>query len=329
MRGTIVAACLCALALTDVARAGTVARLPNESEIRAYGGVAVVSVLDRPREEYRLARVHDDGRVEPLPGVPPRAEPFDADVGPDSRGRPVVVYSRCADVVEPRGCDLVLHRIGRRGEVPVRTASTRAANETEPTVWRGRVAWASERDGRTTILTRSRLAARTLPARRVRRAATSYGVEQLELRARLLAAVTREDDGDLGTSFLRLHDLRSGGASPRTLRRVGTGMSGATIVGPAFTSDRLGWLVACFGDSGGCTQGPSAYDLRTHRTTTERGYRPRTGYAFVRGGTLEVGGGGDALGDDPLEDPDFPNACGEDAADRPLRCPVLFRPARR
>lgn len=208
------------LAAPAAARGEIVAHLSNESEIRAYGGVAAVSELNPDTRRYRLMRVHRDGRVVPLPGVPSRARPFDADVGPDSDGRPVVAYSR--------GGDLFLHRLGRR--------------------------------------------------------------------------------------------------HARVLRRVGFGMSGTEIVGPTFAGHRLGWLVACFGDPSGCSRGPSTFDLRTGRTTTERGYRPRTGYAFVRGGTLEVGGGGSELGDDPYEgheEPGYLNPCATD--DETATCPVIYR----
>jgi hypothetical protein len=67
--------------------------------VSAYGGVAVWSAFDPASKTYRL-RAYRGGHVSDVP-VPPRRSPFDADVGPDATGQPVVVYSRCR--VDPTG----------------------------------------------------------------------------------------------------------------------------------------------------------------------------------------------------------------------------------
>src|SRR5204862_3909085 len=66
----------------------------NTSAITAYGGQVVLSRLDPATNRWALVRWHG-GVIDTLP-VAQRAVPFDADAGSDRDGKPVVVYSRCA-----------------------------------------------------------------------------------------------------------------------------------------------------------------------------------------------------------------------------------------
>lgn len=318
-------------ALAPDAHADTVvAQLPNESAISASGDLAVVSVYG-PDDRYRLTRVHADGRLEPLPGIAPRAEPFDADVGTDGRGRPTIVYSRCARPrtyrdVSPVGCDVWLYQPGRAVESKIAVAGTPAMSEFEPTLSRGRLAWASARRGSVAVVTRQ-LVGRGA-ARGLRSFAGRNDVEHLELEGRRLAMAVRSDVGQSPTAIsLRLiDDVTARRPRARVLARHSSGEGGQTFVGPSFAGGRLGWLLACFGDPGGCRRGPSTYDLRTRKLTVEPAYRPRAGYALMPGGTLEVGGGGLELGDEPdVEEPDLPGPCDERPGDAGS-CPVIRRP---
>jgi hypothetical protein len=121
------------------------------SPISAYGGVVVWSSYDRSARRYVLRALHD-GNVVTLP-VGSRRSPFDADVGPDMAGEPVIVYSRCRHDVtggltfndlpkwgQAVGCDLYRfefsdrrpHRLG---------ASSRFRSEVLPSIWRGQLAF--------------------------------------------------------------------------------------------------------------------------------------------------------------------------------------------
>jgi hypothetical protein len=90
--------------------------------------------------------------------------PFDVDLGPDARGRPVAVYSRCPgereNALPVGGCDVYrLSLIGGR-EHKLRRVSTSRASEYAPTIWRGNVAYASATSGTRTRLMLLRRGAR-------------------------------------------------------------------------------------------------------------------------------------------------------------------------
>ena len=71
--------------------------LANETPVREYRGFVLFSRWDGGA--YHLSVLHA-GAVTDLP-VRPQSTPFDADVGPDSKGAPSAVFSLCDD-----SCDL-------------------------------------------------------------------------------------------------------------------------------------------------------------------------------------------------------------------------------
>lgn len=82
-------------ALPPVAGANeaTLDRLLRPSPVAAHETYAAWSRYDPARGRYRL--ILSDGLTQRVLRVRGRAVPFDADLGPDSRGRLNVVYSRC------------------------------------------------------------------------------------------------------------------------------------------------------------------------------------------------------------------------------------------
>lgn len=114
--------------------------------VSAYGGVAVWSSFDSASKSYRL-RVYRDGRVSDVP-VAPRRSPFDADVGPDRGGHPVIVYSRCRKD-EPgglnfnglpewafaRGCDVHRFRLTDGTDHVLAVARSTVRSEVTPSIW--------------------------------------------------------------------------------------------------------------------------------------------------------------------------------------------------
>ena len=138
-----------ALALAPPARAidVPVRKLPGAAGLTAYGGWVVWSARDATTGRWSLWRWHE-GRTRALPaGTQPL--PFDADAGPDRRGRPVVVFSRCTAVPAPAagqrelasGCDLWSLRLGGGRPRRLPGVSTRAASETRPAIWRDGLAF--------------------------------------------------------------------------------------------------------------------------------------------------------------------------------------------
>ncbi|MDA0171954.1 hypothetical protein OJ998_22830 [Solirubrobacter taibaiensis] len=105
------------------------ATVPGAERLSAYDGWIVLSVAG-PDQQRRLVTWHD-GVVAPL-NVRPNPDIFDHDVGPDTHGRPTVVYSRC--VRRPRGCDLFAVTLGEGVErrLPVSRART---SEFAPAIW--------------------------------------------------------------------------------------------------------------------------------------------------------------------------------------------------
>ena len=126
----------------------------------AHDGHVVLSKRDPQSGKWALVRWHA-GVVDVLP-VARRSVPFDADAGSDRAGKPVVVYSRCAqdpvleggslapapDWQTARGCDLYeLALTGAAVERKLDTASSKTKSETTPSMWRGSLAFARHADG--------------------------------------------------------------------------------------------------------------------------------------------------------------------------------------
>jgi hypothetical protein len=279
---TLLLALLALAAAAPVAGAGTVARPGAATDVREYQGTLVFSRYDAATREYRLAIRRPGAAPEDVP-VAPADRPFHADIGPDSAGRPQLVYERC-----PETCDLFVYSLGGTGgERAVRNANDPERPDTVPTVWKGRIAWAriygEQRDRRVVVYTKALTAPRSQRSRRlpgvpVRRcgdvdricaATAGRAVQALELWGNNLAqTVTYECRGCSGTAQheLRLVDVARGASSMVAFQVVG--LSGQQLVGPSFHNGWLGWYKACFGDPEGCrgtAHGPFRYGLR-HRT---------------------------------------------------------------
>jgi hypothetical protein len=150
----------------------------------AYGGHVVWSEGVAPRRHV-LMRWHA-GRVDRLP-VAARAVPFDVDLGPDARGRPVAVYSRCPGETETSapvgGCDVYRLPLQRGRERRIRRASTATSSEYAPAIWRGNLAYASSTTaaGPAAVMLLRRGARRPIALRRQARGAGAGRVGDVDL----------------------------------------------------------------------------------------------------------------------------------------------------
>ena len=127
--------------------------LPNAAQaLSAYGGYVVFSQSDANQSDWKLMVWHA-GRVSALP-VTSRSIPFDADVGPDARGRPAVVYSHCTSDPTPyqlypmpdwtfaSGCRIYeLSLLGGREQLVKRIYAFGSSDST-PSIWMGAIAFA-------------------------------------------------------------------------------------------------------------------------------------------------------------------------------------------
>jgi hypothetical protein len=270
-------AALAALALPALASAATVATPGAPTGVREFAGTIVFSQFDPSVSRYFLS-VRSSGAAAPeLLPVASSARAFDADIGPDSTGKPELIYQRCAeDAGAPHGCDLFVYALdGSTGERPVRNANDPDHNDTNPTLWRGRIAWVRDygqgSEPNPIVYTKSLTAPRSQPSkrlpgvpqsrtgdvdRRVSGPTTGRTVQDLELWGRNLALAVSYGCGGcsgIDQSELRLDDLETGRAQQVAFQVVG--LSGQTLVGPSFFSGRLAWYKACLGDPGGCRQG--------------------------------------------------------------------------
>jgi hypothetical protein len=290
----ILAATLAALAAVPAAaHAETVASPGAATAVKEYAGTIVFSHLDRTTNQWFLT-VRRAGAAAPerLP-IAPSGRPFDADIGPDAAGRPELVYSRCSSPPGvPSGCDLFVYSLdGATGERPVRNANDPDHNDANPTLWRGRIAWARDYgtpdEPNPIVYTKALTAPRSQPSRRLpgvpqrrtgdveRVSGPTSGrtVQDLELWGENLALTVSygcRGCAGIDQSELRLDDLGDGSARQVAFQVVG--LSGQTLVGPSFFNGRLGWYRACLGDPSGCVGGrggPFRYSLRSR--TYQRG----------------------------------------------------------
>ena len=146
MRRLLLAAAVAVLALPSTARADTVAAPSAATAVKEYAGTIVFSELDRTTNQWFLTVRRAGAAAPERLHVAPSGRPFDADIGPDSAGRPALVYSRCSNPPGvPSGCDLFVSSLdGATGERPVRNANDPDHNDTNATIWRGRIAWARD-----------------------------------------------------------------------------------------------------------------------------------------------------------------------------------------
>ncbi len=120
--------------------------------VSSYGDVTVWSSFDAPSSTYVL-KMDRGGQVTTLP-LAPRRTSFDADVGPDAAGQPVVVYSRCRQDTGgglpfdglpswnlARACDIYRFRPADGTIRRIKIASSSTRSEVLPSIWRDRLAF--------------------------------------------------------------------------------------------------------------------------------------------------------------------------------------------
>jgi hypothetical protein len=135
---------------------GTIATLTRETPIAAGQGWLVWSVGTN-NAAFKLHALHE-GREFVLP-LAARPVPFDASVGTDAGGRPVVTFSKCQSVAEmaivgagegglleepttARDCRVRMLELEDGRESPVPIPHPRGTSDTAPAMWRGVVAFA-------------------------------------------------------------------------------------------------------------------------------------------------------------------------------------------
>jgi hypothetical protein len=259
------------------AHAADEAKLDRSSPIAAYGGRLAWSAYDSATKQYALVTKFQ-GVVTPVP-IATRPVPFDVDLGPSASGSTVAAYSRCRVDAPPanraQGCDVYTFDFGTGKETRVVDASAPDANESWPSVWRTRIAFARDYDNKPGL---GYIYTRTLsggkPSTRMPGGQRSVcdrcnplpgsKATQLDLYGTRLAFTWTYLAGGEGLdSDIRLDTI--GGGHTRVAHQNGGGLTQVQLGWPAFDAGSLYYAISCFGDPGGC---PGRYGLRKYRYST-------------------------------------------------------------
>ncbi|MEA2247847.1 MAG: hypothetical protein QOH46_2376 [Solirubrobacteraceae bacterium] len=287
------AAALLAPAVAAHAQDQPIATVDRPTPVAAFGGRLLWTTLDRTTGNWSL--VTRAGGVTQVVPVAPRRVAFDADLGPGPDGATVAVYSRCAQ--DPpsgsgfaptlynrgRGCDVYLYDFAAGAERRLANASSPAATEFFPTIWRNTLAFGRVYDAKpdlpyiytrpvngTAASTRQPGGPRNVCVRNRSTGRTSCSPREvnrpmsLELYGRRLAfAWTFSGSGEGLDTEIRLDTIGAG--HTRVARQNGGGLTQVQLGWPAFEAGSLYWSQTCFGDEGGC---PGRFGLRRYRITT-------------------------------------------------------------
>lgn len=236
-------------------------KLERATPLREYAGTLLFSRWDG--SAYRLA-TYRDGEVRDL-AVPPQAKPLDADIGPDSSGRPSVAVSLCAG-----SCDLFVLGLQADAQLrPVRNANTTGRDETDPSVWKGRLTFAREYGSKIVPYTKRLRAPRSRPSDRLAglpgkrcgaieppscRPLENPELVQMELYgSRVGQSWTYQPDNFPG---FRQNEIRLTNVTRTDTRQIAsmtTGLGGQSYLGPSLAEGHVAFFRACQGDPGGCS----------------------------------------------------------------------------
>ena len=284
--------------------------LADDTPIREYRGFVLFSRWDGTA--FRLSVLHD-GNVTDLP-VRPQDRPFDADVGPDSDGAPSAVVSLCDG-----SCDLYVVGFGP-GEQPrpVRNANTTGRDETDPSVWKGRLVFARSYGSQVVPYTKLLQAPRSRPSDRLAalpskrcgavdppdcRAIEKPDLRQMELWGRWVGqSWTYQPDEFPGfrQNEIRLTDVDR--EDTRQVAAMTTGLGGQTYLGPSFAGGRMAWFRACQGDPAGCStanSGAFRYAISDGSYSLAGADEAWSAWAWTGSGDLHVPSAFDCSGGDP------------------------------
>jgi hypothetical protein len=289
------------------------------TQLSAHSGRLVWSRFDPATGSFSL--VTQARGVTSSPSISARTVPFDADVGPDERGRPVVVYSRCTEEAkgysygvplwaEARGCDLYRYDFATGRERKIASASTGGASEFLPSIWRGRIAFFRLYERRSGcrgkapyLYVRSLVGPRStrLPVGSLRGCHRDFKGRKrcatftrptptaLDLRGRRVAFAWQFEGLTEGASFqIWLRDVPSGHGT--LIEQGGTGLSANVLRWPVIERGRLFYAQTCAGDPTGCggRHRYHRYEIRTRRRAEAPAPSRLIGHARSGGVTLYV-----------------------------------------
>ena len=235
--------------------------------MRAWGGTAVLSVLDPSTRRWRLATQRGAAAPRVLPGILDATRAFDADIGPGPGGAPLIVFVRCPTTGH---CHLSRTTPAGGPEIPIPGSAATRGSESAPTIWGNRLAFARRYDvggsqrvyvrplgaGRNVRSTRFRASRHASASRcqpRCRRIVQGT-VRELELRGTTLVENIHfplASVGICGEGQLRLVDVKRRDSRP--ISSTVCGLAGSTLVGASPVAGFVLYVQRCLGDPGPCT----------------------------------------------------------------------------
>lgn len=280
-RWTVIAAC------TSVALAALGAALPATADVRvssdrqasfpsAFADHLVWSTGIVTGQRFTLVE-RVGGHVFRAP-VRPGPQGFDADLGPNSLGAPVAVYSRCGRPPHRLDCDLEALDLTTAMTYRPPGGSSKACSERSPSVWRATVAFVRLANSAAGCPEGLWVANRTgelqLVSRRVAQAT--------DLRGKLLAAAHVRARPDGTTTRIVLHDLSSGRSTVMATGHVDAEARGLYVTDPVIDGDTLYWLA----DEGGSNQRVVGMPIGPDGRQVVTGYRRMHGFTVSAGNIL-------------------------------------------
>lgn len=243
LAGVALAAALPAVALATPAADKLVAELARDTPIAAYGGALAWSRYDSVSGRYRLV-VAAPGSAPAEAPVAPARRPFDVSIGPDTRNRPVVLYTRCAKRDGTRDCDIHRYDIGARRERRLGLSSPRE-DEAWPVQWGARVAFVRRQrsGGRGEIADCDvpfvKIISSKRPARRLDRGSCGFTTGMSIRRDRIIQVTFGSPPGTRFDSQVRSLSVRGG--RMRLLARQGSGEESNRFSSPSQSASSV-WL---------------------------------------------------------------------------------------
>ena len=145
------AALAVAVGAPATASAADVALEQRPSSVASYEDILAWSHYDGATDRYQLM-IQRPGQAAAAAPIPAAREPFDVDLGGSRSGSPTAVYTRCATPgrapgakdANPRpgsGCDIYRYVLGAAAEQHLTQISSPTADERQPTISRGEIAF--------------------------------------------------------------------------------------------------------------------------------------------------------------------------------------------
>ncbi|HEV2821094.1 MAG TPA: hypothetical protein VGW11_11355 [Solirubrobacteraceae bacterium] len=274
---TALAATAASLAVAGPAAAQTVlVEQARPFSVDAAKGVSVYSQYDDSIDAYRLV-ARQDGQLKTL-NVDPLPVPFDVDIGTNRAGALVAVYSRS---IGDENTDLFRYSFASDSETRLTSLSRADADERDPSVWNGDIAFVrSTADGKQRLMvgrTGANGAPRTLVKRQGNGAIVNPALSSL--RVAYVTAGTRDE-----FEFQAVHTRTLRAGIDRTIHVARSGGANfAQVTGPSWSDTGKALYFARTNMGSGTGNRYHRYSPATGQVTEARGRSDAISTAFIGG----------------------------------------------